>query len=125
MDRRPRRRARAAVRQGEIWHIDLNPTTGREQQGRRYVLIISGDKFNRLTGMPIVCPITTVGNASRYRGFAVSLQGAGTGVTGVVQCEQPRAVDILKRGGKSTGEKAPPDIMAEVLGITAAIYGIA
>ena len=110
------------MKQGEIWHLDLNPVTGREQQGKRYVLIVSGDKFNRLTRMPIICPITTVGNASRFRGFAVNLQGGGTGVTGVVQCEQPRVVDILRRGGRATGERVNDSIMAEVLAITAAIY---
>ena len=110
------------MKQGEIWHLDLNPVTGREQQGKRYVLIVSGDKFNRLTRMPIICPITTVGNASRFRGFAVNLQGGGTGVTGVVQCEQPRVVDILRRGGRATGESVNDSIMAEVLAITAAIY---
>ena len=110
------------MKQGEIWHLDLNPTTGREQQGKRYVLIVSGNKFNRLTGMPLVCPITTMGNASRFRGFAVNLQSGGTGVTGVVQCEQVRVVDILKRGGRATGDKVSESIMAEVLAITAAIY---
>ena len=112
------------MKQGEIWHIDLEPSKGREQRGRRYVLIVSADKFNRLTGMPVVCPITTLGNAARYRGFAVNLQGAGTGVTGVVQCEQPRVVDILQRGGKSTGERVPAALMNEVKAITAAIFGI-
>jgi mRNA-degrading endonuclease toxin of MazEF toxin-antitoxin module len=112
------------VKQGEIWHLDLEPTKGREQRGRRYVLIVSADKFNRLTGMPVVCPITTVGNASRFRGFAVNLQGGGTGVTGVVQCEQPRVVDILQRGGKYSGERVTPALMGEVLAVTAAIYGI-
>ena len=110
------------MRQGEIWHLDLEPTKGREQQGRRHVLIVSGEKFNRLTGTPVVCPITTVGNASRYRGFAVNLQGGGTGGTGVVQCEQPRVVDVLKRGGRASGERVTEAIMLEVLAITAAIY---
>lgn len=122
MDRRPRGWARDAVKQGEIWHLDLEPTKGREQQGRRYVLIVSGDKFNRLTGMPVICPITTVGNAARYKGFAVNLQGGGTSVTGIVQCEQPRVVDVLKRNGKYSGEKVTATIMGEVLAITAAIY---
>jgi mRNA interferase ChpB len=108
------------VKQGDIWHIDLDPIAGREHRGKRYVLIISGDKFNRLTGMPVVCPITTVGNASRYAGFAVNLQG--TGVTGVVQCEQPRAVDIRQRGGRATGERVDDSILAQVLAITEAIY---
>lgn len=110
------------MKQGEIWNLDLEPTKGREQRGKRYVLIVSGDKFNRLTGMPVICPITTVGNASRYKGFAVNLQGGGTGVTGVVQCEQPRVVDVLKRGGKYSGEKVTAMIMGEVLAITAAIH---
>ena len=110
------------MKQGEIWHLDLEPTKGREQQGRRYVLIVSGDKFNRFTGTPVICPITTVGNASRYKGFAVNLQGGGTAVTGIVQCEQPRVVDILTRGGKFSGEKVMATIMDEVLAITAAIY---
>ena len=124
MDRRARRGARSHLKQGEIWHLDLEPTKGREQQGRRYVLIVSSDKFNKLTGMPIICPITTVGNAARYRGFAVNLQGGGTAVTGVVQCDQPRVVDVVKRAGRYSGEKVDESIMAEVLAVTAAIYGI-
>jgi mRNA-degrading endonuclease toxin of MazEF toxin-antitoxin module len=65
--------------------------------------------------MPIVCPITTVGTASRMKGFAVNLQGAGTGVTGVIQVEQIKAVDIVARRGRSTGESVPDFIMDEVL----------
>jgi len=26
---------------GDIYHVDLNPTKGKEQQGARYVLIVS------------------------------------------------------------------------------------
>lgn len=112
------------MKQGEIWHLDLEPTKGREQRGRRYVLIVSNDKFNRQTGMPIICPITTVGNAARFAGFAVNLQGGGTGATGVVQCDQPRVVDVTQRGGRSSGERVDDSIMSEVLAVLAAIYGI-
>ena len=112
------------MKQGEIWHLDLEPTKGREQRGQRYVLIVSSDKFNRQTGMPIICPITTMGNAARFAGFAVNLQGGGTGVTGVVQCDQPRAVDPAKRGGRYSGERVNDAIMDEVLAVLAAIYGM-
>ena len=37
-----------AVRQGEIWWADLDPTKGREQRGRRPVLVLSRDSVNRL-----------------------------------------------------------------------------
>ena len=31
---------------GDVWLIDLNPTRGREQAGRRPALIVSVDEFN-------------------------------------------------------------------------------
>ena len=45
--------------QGEIWWTDLNPTQGREQNGRRPVLIISGNLLNRYLEVVIVVPLTT------------------------------------------------------------------
>lgn len=99
---------------GEIWHCDLSPSAGREQKGPHYVLIISPSGFNK-GGVPLVCPITTVGNYSRMKGFAVSLAVAGTSVTGVVQVDQLTALDMIARKGRSTGEKVPPHVMDEVL----------
>lgn len=99
---------------GEIWHCDLSPAAGREQKGAHYVLIISPRGFNR-GGVPLVCPITTVGNSSRMRGFAVNLQGAGTGVTGVIQVDQLTALDMMARKGKFSGDVVPDFIMQEVL----------
>jgi len=50
--------------------------------------VISPDRFNRLTGVPVVVPITTGGGFTRTAGFAVSLARAGTRTTGVVRCDQ-------------------------------------
>jgi mRNA-degrading endonuclease toxin of MazEF toxin-antitoxin module len=102
------------MERGEIWHCDLTPSAGREQRGPHYVLIVSPRAFNR-GGVPIVCPITTVGRHSRMAGFAVSLTGAGTGVTGVVQVDQISALDMQARRGRSSGERVPDHIMGEVL----------
>jgi mRNA interferase MazF len=33
---------------GEIWFVNLNPTTGHEQQGLRPVLVVTEKEFNRL-----------------------------------------------------------------------------
>lgn len=98
---------------GDIYHVDLNPTKGREQAGPRYVLIISPRQFNRL-GTPLVCPITQGGNFARDRGFAVSLSGAGTNTQGVVLCNQPRVLDLQQRNG-TFAEKAPPAVIDEVI----------
>jgi mRNA-degrading endonuclease toxin of MazEF toxin-antitoxin module len=102
------------MKRGEVWHVDLNPTSGKEQQGRRYVLIVSPDRFNQLTGTAIVAPITTGGGGSRMKGFAVSLAGAGTAQTGVVLCDQIRTLDLRARSGKRT-DKVPDFIIDEVL----------
>lgn len=102
------------MERGDIYLISLDPTAGHEQQGRRPVLVVSPGKFNRLTGVPVVLPVTTGGGFARTAGFAVSLMGAGTQTTGVVRCDQPRALDLRARGGRKI-ESVPEPIVDEVL----------
>jgi mRNA-degrading endonuclease toxin of MazEF toxin-antitoxin module len=47
------------MERGDIYLVSLDPTRGHEQQGRRPVLVVSPDAFNRLTKVPVVVPITT------------------------------------------------------------------
>jgi mRNA-degrading endonuclease toxin of MazEF toxin-antitoxin module len=109
------------MKRGEIWLAGLDPTQGHEQRGRRPVLIVSPEAFNRMTKVPVVLPITSGGNFARTAGFAVSVSGAGTKTTGVVRCDQPRALDLGARGGKKL-ESVPDTIMDEVLAKLAAIF---
>jgi mRNA interferase ChpB len=109
------------MERGDIFLVSLDPTQGHEQQGRRPVLVVSPSAFNRLTRVPIVVPITTGGNFARAAGFAVSLMGAGIGTTGVVRCDQPRALDLAARGGRRL-EAVPAAIMDEVLARLAPIF---
>ena len=45
---------------GEVWLVDLDPTRGREQAGKRPALVISTNEFN---GSPadlvVIVPITS------------------------------------------------------------------
>ncbi len=109
------------MERGDIYLVSLDPTAGHEQQGKRPVLVISPEKFNRLTGVPVVLPITTAGSFARTAGFAVSLMGAGTRTTGVVRCDQLRAVDLRARGAKKL-ETAPEHIVDEVLGKVSPLF---
>ena len=102
------------MRRGEIWLVGLDPAEGHEQKGRRPVLIISPDAFNQVTKVPVVLPITSGGNFARTAGFAVSLSGAGTKTTGVIRCDQPRALDLGARHGRKL-ENVPAAILEEVL----------
>ena len=56
------------------------------------MLIVSPEAFNRVTKVPVVLPITGGGNFARTAGFAVALDGAGTKTTGMIRCDQPRAL---------------------------------
>jgi mRNA-degrading endonuclease toxin of MazEF toxin-antitoxin module len=108
------------MERGDIFLVSLDPTQGHEQRGRRPVLIISPGPFNRLTGVPVVLPITSGGNFARSAGFAVPLADSGTRTTGVVRCDQPRALDIAARHGRKL-EQVPVGIIEEVLARVAAI----
>lgn len=108
------------MRRGEIWLVSLDPTAGHEQRGTRPVLIVSPARFNALTRTPVVLPIITGGNFARQRGFAASLDDAGTRTVGVIRCDQPRTLDLAARNGKRL-ESVPEQTMDEVLARLAAI----
>jgi len=108
------------MERGDIYLVSLDPTSGHEQRGTRPVLIVSPSAFNRLTKTPIVLPITRGGNFARTAGFAVSLMGAGTNTTGIVRCDQPRAIDLGSRNARKL-ESVPSAIMDDVLAKLAAI----
>lgn len=45
---------------GEVWVADLNPTRDHEQAGRRPVLVVSVDEFNRgSAGLVAILPMTS------------------------------------------------------------------
>lgn len=102
------------MERGDIYLVSLDPTSGHEQRGTRPVLIVSPGAFNRLTKTPVVLPITNGGNFARTAGFAVSLSSAGTQTTGVIRCDQPRALDIGARNGRKL-ESVPSAIVDEAL----------
>lgn len=109
------------MKRGEIWLVSRDPAAGHEQKGRRPVFIVSPEAFNQVTKVPVVLPITTGGSFARTAGFAVPLTGAGTQTTGVVRCDQPRALDLAARGGKKL-ESVPEAIVDEVLAKVAPIF---
>jgi len=57
------------VKQGEIWYADLSPVVGREQSGRRPVVITSGNMLNQNLPVVIVMPLTT--KIKNYKGNPV------------------------------------------------------
>jgi mRNA-degrading endonuclease toxin of MazEF toxin-antitoxin module len=109
------------MKRGDIWLVGLDPTQGHEQKGRRPVLVVSPEAFNRVTKVPVVLPIMSGGNFARTAGFAVTLAGSGMKTIGIVRCDQPRALDLGARGGKKV-ESVPDAIVDEVLAKLAPIF---
>ncbi len=77
---------------GEIWLVDLGQPVGREQAGRRPVVIVSADRLNdSRAGVLIVVPCTTT-----HRGLPshVELDPASSGldVVSYAKCEDIKSV---------------------------------
>ncbi len=102
------------MERGDIYLVSLDPTSEHEQQGTCPVLVVSPTMFNRLTRTPIVLPITTGSNFARTAGFVVSLQEGGTKTTGIIRCDQPRAIELGARNAHRL-ESVPAPVMDEVL----------
>ncbi|MDD2574382.1 MAG: type II toxin-antitoxin system PemK/MazF family toxin [Bacillota bacterium] len=102
--------------QGDIVALQFNPQAGHEQKGRRPAIVVSNNVFNNFTNMALVCPITNT-----VRGFPLHVAlDERTATTGVVMCEQVKALNISARDA-AFKEKAPIDIIEEVVDI---IFGI-
>ena len=77
---------------GDIWLLDLDPTRGHEQSGRRPCAVVSVDPFNRgPAGLAVVAPITT-----RFRAIPshveVSPPEGGLAARSFIKCEDIRSV---------------------------------
>jgi mRNA interferase MazF len=77
---------------GDVWLLDLDPTRGHEQAGRRPCVVVSVDLFNRgPSGLSVVLPITT-----RFRGIpfhvAVNPPEGGLRSRSFIKCEDLRSV---------------------------------
>jgi len=77
---------------GEIWLVDLNPTRGHEQAGKRPGLIVSVDLFNSgPAGLVVLAPLTT-----REKGipFHVEIRPPEGGLKkrSFIKCEDVRSV---------------------------------
>ena len=97
--------------QGDIIVSDFNPQTGHEQAGRRPALVVSNAQYHKYTnGLAMVCPIT---NTLTPFPLHVLLDNR-TKTTGVIMCEQVKALDLNARCAGFL-EPLPNDLLCEVM----------
>lgn len=83
------------LQRGEIYFVDLNPVQGREQAGRRPVLILSIDSINKLPLVVTVVVGTKGENVPRDfpTNVRVSAAESGLPMETVFLCFQIRSLD--------------------------------
>jgi mRNA interferase MazF len=79
-------------RRGEVWLADLSPTRGREQAGRRPVVVLSVDEFNAgPADLIIVAPVTgTIRGIPSH--IVIDPPEGGLSQTSAVLCEAVRSI---------------------------------
>jgi mRNA interferase MazF len=87
----------ARILRGEVRWADLNPVRGREQAGRRPVLVLSHDVFNERSGTVIAVAVTS---QSPKAGFPLTLESRAAGLTkrSWVKISQIRTLSVDRIG---------------------------
>ena len=103
------------ISRGQIYFVDLNPTRGREQAGRRPVLVVSCDVINRLPLVVAVVVGTDSAHLPHEYPTNVRLTAAESGLPKdtVFLCFQLRSLDPGRFPATPAGI-APPARLAEI-----------
>lgn len=103
------------VRRGEIYFVDLNPVKGKEQSGKRPVLVLSNDTINKLPLVVTVVVGTKGENISRDypTNVRISAVDSGLPMETVFLCFQIRSLDSDRFPGKTAG-KLSDELMEKV-----------
>ena len=109
------------IRRGDIYLADLAPVVGREQSGRRPVVIVSANAINRQPLVVVAVPGTGAERLTEDFPSNVRTTAAETGLTKdtVFLCFHARAIDVARLSDPQSGSlrrlgSLPPARMAEV-----------
>jgi mRNA interferase MazF len=109
------------ISRGQIYFVNLNPTQGREQAGRRPVLVVSVDAINRQPLVIAVVVGTDAKNVPRDYPINVRVTAKETGLPRdtVFLCFQLRSLDPArffdpKSHRPNLAGALPPARMAEI-----------
>ena len=97
-------------KRGDVVRLTLTPQVGHEQAGRRPVLVLSPEGYNKKVGLALFCPLT---NQSKGYPFEV-LVPSDLPVSGVVLADQVKSLDWRGRRAEWICT-LPTKLVAEVI----------
>ena len=102
----------ARILRGDIYWADLNPVRGREQAGKRPVLIISHNIFNARSGTVIAMAITSQQPTAGFP-LAFELQNQDLPKKSWVKISQIRTLSVERLDNKIT--QLPPEVVDNIV----------
>ncbi len=93
---------------GDIVMLDFDPQVGREQAKRRPALVLTDQRYNRASGLAVVCPLT-----SKRKPYPFALPITVDEVEGAVLVDQLKSLDWVSRSAKFHS-KAEPGLVSKV-----------
>ncbi|WP_457551419.1 type II toxin-antitoxin system PemK/MazF family toxin [Desulfobacula sp.] len=105
----------ARILRGDIIWADLNPTIGHEQSGKRPVLVLSHEVFNKRSGTVIVVAITSQPQKAGFP-LTLELQESNLPKLSWVKISQIRTLSV-KRLRKKISEAKPEEINLIIEGL--------
>ena len=93
---------------GDIVMMDFDPQIGREQAKRRPALVLTDQRYNRASGLAVVCPLT-----SQRKSYPFALPVTVGEVEGAVLVDQLKSMDWAGRKAKFHS-KAEPAVINKV-----------
>jgi mRNA interferase MazF len=103
---------------GDIIWLDFDPQAGREQSRRRPAIVLTDLAYNRVSGLAVVCPLT-----SRRKPYPFALPALVDKVQGAVLVDHLKSVDWKERDAKFHS-KADPALLNRVRGYIAVLLRI-
>lgn len=105
----------ARILRGEIRWAELNPVRGKEQAGRRPVLILSHDVFNERSGTVIAMALTSQPQRAGFP-LTLELQSKGLPKQSWVKVSQIRTLAV-ERIGPRLGTVSPEELAQVIEGL--------
>lgn len=103
---------------GDIVMIDFDPQVGREQSKRRPALVLTDERYNRASGLAIVCPLT-----SKRKPYPFALPIKVDQVEGAVLVDQLKSLDWAARNTEFHS-RADPGLVNKVRQYVAVLLAI-